>query len=544
LQQGLRGYQGATDTYIHAWEPTQNYGAQANLVIKNDSVYCGLLRFDLGSIPPGSTVNEATLALYPYNRDKLGSFNLEVYRALRQWNELEANWYRATSDDLWGMAGANDTATDRQASPVAVQTVSALNTLYEFDVTSLVRSWVTSPQTNFGMVLRGRGDVSLVYHFASSQHATISYRPLLMIEYTAPVEPSTPTATATVPTATATPTGTPSGTPGPSPTATLSPIPSPTGTATRTATATGTSLPTSTPTNTVTPFPGGRNVITLQQGVLGYQGTRDTYVSEWNPTSNFAYQANLIIKNDRVYQGLVRFDLSSMPAGSTVNQAVLRVYAYNRDKLGSYDLEVYRVLRPWADVEATWQRATQVDSWGLPGAEDTSTDREANPVAMQNVSQLNTWYEFDITSLVNAWLADPRANYGVLLRGRGGLPLIYHFAAANHPTISLRPQLVIDYTAPATPLTPTPQPPTPTYTRTATRSPTPLDSPTATSTPSITPTSSPTASPTVTATPGPSPTPTPDFESRLEDMEGRAGILEQLIWAIIDIFRRASRIGR
>jgi hypothetical protein len=232
-----------------------------------------------------------------------------------------------------------------------------------------------------------------------------------------------------------------------------------------------------------------------------------------------------------------------MPAGSTVNQATLRVYAYNRDKLGSYDLEVYRLLRAWIDVDANWDRAALDRPWGLPGAED-ATDRETTPVALQNVSQLNTWYEFDITSLVSDWVASPEANCGMLVRGRGQLSLVYHFAAANHPTISLHPQLVIDYTAPETPLTPTPGPATPTRTQTATRTPTPLHSPTATSTPSITPTLLPTASPTVTATPGPSLTPTPDFESRVDEMEGRTGILEQLVWAIIDIFKRASRIGR
>jgi hypothetical protein len=288
----------------------------------------------------------------------------------------------------------------------------------------------------------------------------------------------------------------------------------------------------------------------LQQGVQGYQGTTDTYISAFTPSGNFATQANLVVKNDSVYEGLLRFDLASIPPGSTINQATLRLYAYNRDKNAAMDVQVYRLLRAWVDVQATWNQATALDSWAAPGANDTATDRTAEPVAMQNVAAINTWYDFDVTNLVRAWYADPQANKGLILRGFGQLSLVYHFASANHPTISVRPQLVVDYTAPETPLTPTPPTVTPTATRSLTPSATPLLSPTASATPSATPLISPTAtarlSPTATATstPQPSATPTPGPEERITQVERRVSILEQVLRAIIDILRRAGRIGR
>jgi hypothetical protein len=276
----------------------------------------------------------------------------------------------------------------------------------------------------------------------------------------------------------------------------------------------------------------------LQQGVLGYQGTNDTYMTTWNPSGNFVYQANLVVKNDSVYAGLLRFDLRSVPPGSTINQAVLRVYAYYRDKAKTFDLEVYGVFRPWVDTEAHWNRASIDNPWGVPGANDTTTDRAASPSAVQTVPSIDTWYELDVTNLVGDWVADPQTNYGVLLRGRGLASVVYHFASANHPTISLRPQLVIDYTGPGVPITPVPPTPTPTATRTRTPSATPEVPPTAT------PTLSPTATATVTLTPAPSVTPTPGAEGRVEDMERRVGIVEQLLQTIIDIFKRASNLGR
>jgi hypothetical protein len=166
----------------------------------------------------------------------------------------------------------------------------------------------------------------------------------------------------------------------------------------------------------------------------------------------------------------------------------------------------------------------------VPGANDTLTDRQANPVALQPVSSLNAWYDLDITALVRDWTADRQSNHGVVLRGFGHLSQVYHFGSSNHPMISLRPQLVIDYTAPVVP-TPTPVTATPTATESLT--------PTVSVTPSPSPTPSVTASPTVT----PPLTPTPGLEDQIIEIERRTGILEQLIRAIIDILQRASRVG-
>jgi hypothetical protein len=535
LQDGYEGYLGTKDTYMYQWEPQLNTGHQANIRVKNDSVFSTLLRFDLSSVPPGSTINQATLALYAYLRDNELPIDIGIYRVLRPWDELEAHWERASIGRPWGAPGCNDTATDREPDPAAVQTVSVLNTWYEVDVTQLVRDWTENPAANYGMILRGQSDRSVHYDFASSDHVTQALRPMLVIDYTAPEAPATATPTA-VPTPSGTPTieetPTPSGTPTASvtPTASISP------------TSTGTPKPSPTATSSPTAFPGGRHTVTLQQGVTGYQGTGDTYISAWSPSGNFVHQANLMVKNDSVYSGLLRFDLSSMPREVTVNRATLRLNAYNRDTDSTLDLEIYRVRRPWVDTQANWNQASTSNPWGVPGVNDTSTDRDPDPVAVQTVSSVKVWYEMDVTELVQDWATNPQVNYGVVLRGSGTLSVVYHFASSNHPTISLHPQLVIDYTAPEVPITLTPEPSTPTATPTMTLSATPSLSPTATGTEWVTPTGSPSPVPTTSPTTTPSPSPGPELEEQIAEMERRAGILEQLIWTIIDILRRASRV--
>jgi hypothetical protein len=474
LRQGVDGYQGTSDTYISYWTPAETFGDQANVRVKNDNVIETLLRFDLGSVPWGATINQATLRLYAYDRANAATFDIEAYRLLRPWVESEANWERAAVGVPWGLGGANDTTVDRAAGASARQTVSALDTWYDLDITDLVRAWVANPQTNYGLIVRGSGNISVFYYFASSEYQTVSLRPELVLDYTAPQVPITPTPGTPTPTplpthtSTSTPTGTllpPTATPSPtatgvsSPTSTRTPPPAPSPTI----------GPSSTPTNTPTPFPGGHNVLTLQQGVQGYQGTTDTYISAWTPAGNYSQQGNLLVKNDSVYSSLLRFDLAGIPEGSQIHGAVLRLYAYYRERVETLNLELYRVVRPWIDSQANWDRASTENLWGLPGANDANTDRAADATAKTSVAALSTWFELDISDLVRGWFANPSSNQGVILRGTGSIPAVYYFGSSNHPTISMRPQLVIDYTAP---VVPTPGTPTPTVTATATRTPT------------------------------------------------------------------------
>ncbi|MGC8785986.1 MAG: DNRLRE domain-containing protein, partial [Anaerolineae bacterium] len=343
----------------------------------------------------------------------------------------------------------------------------------------------------------------------------------------------TPTDTAT-PTRTRTPTETPTGTLiSPTPTQT----PSPTETGTLVPSPTMTSTPALTPTPTW--FPGGRNVVTLQQGVLGYAGTTDTYITSSSPSMNFGRQANLRVRDDDSSVSLIRFDLSSIPAQASVNQAILRIYPYEQDSTAAMNVKVYRLLRPWVDTEANWEVASAGQLWGAPGANGPGVDREVSPVASQVVSLLKIWYEFDVSDLVRGWVTNPQANYGLLLRASGSSSAAYNFASANYPSISTRPQLVIDYTAPEATFTPLPMTPTltpsktltptttPSLTRTATASPTPIVSPT------------PTLAVTPVVTPMPTPTSIMDF---ITEMERRVGVIQELLSRIIDIFRRLSEL--
>jgi hypothetical protein len=374
-----------------------------------------------------------------------------------------------------------------------------------------------------------------------------------------PTRTVTPTPTTTLtPVATATPTRTPSPTATAAtatPTRTSSPTTaaSPTVTPTRTYTLTPTRTPTTAPqtptptaTTSPTPFPAGQNVVVLQQGVLGYGGTTDTYITAQNQSANLATQAGLIVRNDSTYEGLVQFEMLSIPAGAIVNQATLRLYTYSRDSSAPMDVEVYALLRPWVDTQANWGQASTGNPWALPGANDPLADRTASAAATRAVLSSSGWYSLEVTSLVREWITNPQLNYGMVLRGSGVDSVAYNFASANYPVISVRPQLVIDCTI----LTPT-ETPTPSPTRTlGTPTPTPATAtPTITRTPTRTSTATPSATPTFTATRSPTPvltaTPTPEsIEEFISDMERRLGLVQEILLRIIEIFRQTTQLGQ
>ncbi len=365
----------------------------------------------------------------------------------------------------------------------------------------------------------------------------------LQLPTPSPTRTRPPTSTRTVTptsTQTRTPTKTRTGTPTLiatwTPTRTLSPVA--TNTPTRTTTqptltpAATSTLPPS-PTTVLAPsptqYPLDKSQVVLQQGVLGYGGTNDTYIAARSPSSNYGYMASLMVKNDGSYSGLLRFNLLSIPTNAIVNQAVLRLYTYNRDYGLPTEVQIYRMLRPWSDLQANWGSATSSELWAEPGASSPGVDRSEAPYASRSVATLSTWFSFDITALVAEWVANPDANFGMLLRGTGSDSVSYSFASSNYPSMSVRPQLQLEYTVPAAVPTTTPFTPTPTSTQTLT--PTPLMSPT------ITPTPSPSRIATITPTPQP-------VNEFITEMEGRLGIIQQILEAILAVFQRAARVGQ
>jgi hypothetical protein len=251
--------------------------------------------------------------------------------------------------------------------------------------------------------------------------------------------------------------------------------------------------------------------ITLQDGLNGYTGTSDTYIDQNYPNVNYGSPG--VLKSRRAtYHTLLRFDLSPLPVGAEVLTATLGLYAYGADSGSAVDVEVYQVLRPWVEAEATWNSPQAGEIWVGPGCTDAGTDRAAAPCTVRTLDGEGRWYDFDVTSVVRDWAAGT-GNHGLLLAGTlASLPDTYYFRAADYWEAGRRPKLVIVYI----PGGDTPTPTATTATATSLPSPTHTGAPVVTATPSRTPT---TIGPSVSFR-----TPLPSSESQYPYPEQRVGV--------------------
>jgi hypothetical protein len=404
LQQADGAPKAIRDSYLNQWEPKTNYGHQGAMSIRAGGVKRPIIAFDLASVPAGATILDARLELYTsHYKSHPQDMTVNVYGVKRVWREMETTWSIARTDVSWGQPGASDTAFDRDATPTDTKLVSTTNTWYAFDITALAQAWVKGTRPNEGVVLDATGN-TVEMSFWASEYSVSNLRPRLVLRYIlGDLPPTTPTPTAT---------------PGTGPT----------------------------PTPTWTPAPGG-TLVTLQDGAMGYTGTQDTYISQWQPTTNYGGNVTMLARQGYVRSMLVRFDVSSIPARATIQQATLSLYALSRSNAGNLIVDLYEVNRPWAEGQATWELARAGQPWAQSGCSQPGADLAALPTSSQLVNAVDTWFNWEVTELVQLWVANAPSNRGVILKGDGPTSVEYTFASSEYWwSQHYAPKLTIRYT--------------------------------------------------------------------------------------------------
>ena len=468
-------YAGNRDTAMSAAFPTRNFGANDVLGVRGNNQNAALLAFDLELLPKDAPVVVATLRLYVAGRTAPGELTLSAARLLRPWAANYATWQQAAASSPWAEPGAGGLGSDRRAAPEDSSQAGDPGAWVELDVTSAVRAWLTDPLTNRGLLLFSTDSRLTQVNFASAEWPQVEQRPQLVIRYVLPNGAPTPTPTATV-------------------------------NATSTAVA---------PTPTPTPTP---RVRTLQQGLSGYSGVIDTYISNWSPNGIFEGQTKLSVRHPDEFAALIYFDLDGqLPANAQIRRAELKLFSTAATVDTGFYLRAYDLYRDWTPWQVTWLQARNGSPWGAPGANDTTTDRSPYAEDWGHVFGANAWARLEVTEIVQRWAQSPGSNRGLVLKAFANRNVQYDFASSEWADVSLRPSLRIEYLLPGDIPTATPTAttcvgcsPTPTVAPTATATRTPTAAPTATATPTVTvgPTATPTTTPTVTPTRTLTPTPT------------------------------------
>jgi hypothetical protein len=233
----------------------------------------GVIAFDIpGNVPAGSTINSVVLSLN-MSKTNTGAQTVELHRLLADWGEgtsnstvrgggmgapateNDATWQHTFFDTVFWSSDGGDFSPTVSGSQ-SVTDIGSYSWASTVQMVADVQGWLDSPSGNFGWILIGNEAVNqTAKRFDSKDIGNISNRPGLSIDFTPPVDPPTPTETASpIPSDTPTTTETATSTPSDSPTATETPPPVATPTASATPspsdspTATNTAVPSATPT--------------------------------------------------------------------------------------------------------------------------------------------------------------------------------------------------------------------------------------------------------------------------------------------------------
>jgi hypothetical protein len=148
-----------------------------------------------------------------------------------------------------------------------------------------------------------------------------------------------------------------------------------------------------------------------------FSSIADAYLDKSDPNTNKGSFVMLDLESgdpSYVMRILLRFDLSSIPAGSTINVAYLQLYydTYGYNDPAGRTLTVYRATKDWVETECSWNVYKVLNPWTAPGG-DFSSDGASSNTVPSSVRQLMTW---DVTAIVRAWILGGQLNHGFLIR--------------------------------------------------------------------------------------------------------------------------------
>lgn len=188
----------------------------------------------------------------------------------------------------------------------------------------------------------------------------------------------------------------------------------------------------------------------LRSSVTLYAVT-DATTTQSAPNQNFGSDPTLGVARTGVVgvvsiYAYLRFDLSSLPAASTIHSAQLQLYLVQWTDKGPYTVNAHAVTQSWDEGTIRWNN--QPPQGALVDAP-----------ALTMSAGYKSW---NVRTLVQDWLGGVQANHGVALLPAAGqsFQMVFHSREAS----ANRPRLVIDYTAPMP--TPTDTQPVPTATNT------------------------------------------------------------------------------
>lgn len=408
------------DTYISAGVQSDNYGASEALQAAGPaSTSKILIQFDLSSIPQDAIVTSAELTLECHAH--VSEQTVSIHRGLVEWYEGDGDggapsgdgstWQHrnANGSVAWAGGAGGAAGTEYASTPTDSQLVSGTGA-HTWDVTADVQGIVDGTHSNYGWwLIQATGGANA---YRSSDYGTASARPKLAVTFFAGLIEGSTAGTSTV-----------SG-----------------------------SMHANVPMLSLRP-----------DGTTG----QDTYIFGEQPTWNYGaviwFTAGGWTPPDaHPNKGLIRFDLSAIPAGALILNARLRLRCVQEESTDDYDVALHRSLVEWyegnasgsepgAGVDAsTWnhRNANGSVAWAGGAGGAAGADYVATPTDSTTITQPLTYYTWDVTADVQGFVDGDYTNYGWWLIGDTAGNSAKIFYSSDSGVAANRPELIVAYVYP------------------------------------------------------------------------------------------------
>lgn len=165
-------------------------------------------------------------------------------------------------------------------------------------------------------------------------------------------------------------------------------------------------------------------------------------------------------------RGLIKFDLSSIPAGATINSVTLVLNMSKTDDPSAQTTAIHKASKAWGEAgsiagfggsnegggtqaatgDATWLFTLfNTQSWTTPGGDFSSTVSASTQVGSIGSYQ---WTGSGMIADVQQWVGNSTTNFGWVMTGNeAALRSAKQFDTKENANAANRPTLTIDYTA-------------------------------------------------------------------------------------------------
>ena len=162
---------------------------------------------------------------------------------------------------------------------------------------------------------------------------------------------------------------------------------------------------------------------------VSFAASNDAMIS--NPPKAQNYGNHPLLRVGGNDESLLSFDLSSIPAGSTVDSATLRLYV--NGSAGDGPVNIHAATAAWSEGTVTYQSFNQQFAGAISGV-----------IQPQSAQALES---ADVAGLVTSWLTGAQQNLGILLEDAGKKKTIF---VSSEGAADYAPSLLVCYTVPPT----------------------------------------------------------------------------------------------